>query len=168
MFFSRQVFCHRLWKEMYDICGTMLSNGWQYFKFAFFLLISIPIFVSISFFCLDLLLFTLPFFRWCLLLSSAEPSLAACLIPSPRFSICWPTNKAQFNWKLLSCHPQQSSELRIKWWMWYVNCDSWWVFISGSAIWTTWNKAQVSRSFGAKPPCQDLMKNANCKHNINI
>ena len=36
MFFSRQVFCHRLWKEMYDICGTMLSNGWQYFKFAFF------------------------------------------------------------------------------------------------------------------------------------
>ena len=41
MFFQRQVFCHRLWKEMYDICGTMLSNGWQYFKFAFFLLISI-------------------------------------------------------------------------------------------------------------------------------
>ena len=25
-------------------------------------------------------------------------------------------------------------------------------------FWTTWNKAQVSRSFGAKPPCQDLMK----------
>ena len=30
------------------------------------------------------------------------------------------------------------------------------------------NKTQVSRPFGAKPPCQDLMKNANCKHNINI
>ena len=47
MFFQRQVFCHRLWKEMYDICGTMLSNGWQYFKFAFF-------FVDIyRFFCVD-------------------------------------------------------------------------------------------------------------------
>ena len=117
MFFRRQVFCHRLWKEMYDICGTMLSNGWQYFKFAFFCWY-LSFFCVDFFFCLGLLLFTLPFFRWCLLLSSAEPSLAACLIPSPRFSICWPTNKAQFNWKLLSCHLQQSSEPRIKWSMW--------------------------------------------------
>ena len=38
--------------------------------------------------------------------------------------------------------------------------------ISESALWTT-SKKLVSRSFGAKPPCQDLMKNANCKHNIN-
>ena len=30
------------------------------------------------------------------------------------------------------------------------------------------NKTQDSRSFGAKPPCQDLMKNTNCKHNIKI
>ena len=29
------------------------------------------------------------------------------------------------------------------------------------------NKTQDSRSFGAAPPCQDLMKNA-CKHNIKI
>ena len=43
----------------------------------------------------------------------------------------------------------------------------WWIFRSESAILDYSNKTQVSRSFGAKPPCQDLMKNANCKHNIN-
>ena len=44
----------------------------------------------------------------------------------------------------------------------------WWIFRSESAILDYSNKTQVSRSFVAKPPCQDLMKNANCKHNINI
>ena len=72
----------------------------------------------------------------------------------------------------------QLSLCNVQWIGWFVDESGelvqkskstlWWMFISGSAIWTTWNKAQVSRSFGAKPPCQDLMKNANCKHNINI
>ena len=44
--------------------------------------------------------------------------------------------------------------------------------LSGVNIWICvldyLNKTQDSRSFGAKPPCQDLMKNTNCKHNIKI
>ena len=32
------------------------------------------------------------------------------------------------------------------------------VNISGSAFWTTSNKTTCSRSFGAKPPCQDFYK----------
>ena len=42
----------------------------------------------------------------------------------------------------------------------YKTCQfSWWVDISGSAVWTTLclNQSQVSRSFGAKPLCQDTL-----------
>ena len=33
-----------------------------------------------------------------------------------------------------------------------------WEFISGSAYWTSWNETIGSRSFGVKPPCQDLIE----------